>query len=126
MSDWTPEDLDRVGAADELDVSSRRPDGSLRRFVTVWVVRAEDGLYVRSAYGPGSAWYRHVLAAEAGRIRAGGVERDVRFEHIGAGAAAQVAIDAAYREKYARFGESYVNAAVSEDARGCTLRLLPV
>ncbi|HEX3201346.1 MAG TPA: DUF2255 family protein, partial [Actinomycetes bacterium] len=39
MSDWTAEELDTIGAADELEVAALRPDGSLRRFTTIWVVR---------------------------------------------------------------------------------------
>ena len=39
---WTPDELDRIGDAEELDLGSRRPDGRLRAHVTVWVVRAGD------------------------------------------------------------------------------------
>jgi hypothetical protein len=35
MSGWTAAGLDRVGAADELEVSSSRTDGSLRPYVTI-------------------------------------------------------------------------------------------
>jgi hypothetical protein len=30
MSDWTPEELARIGQADELDLASERRDGSLQ------------------------------------------------------------------------------------------------
>lgn len=53
--------------------------GGLSRYVTMWVVRVVDDLYVRSAYGPGNPWYRRATAAGAGRVRAGGVESDVTF-----------------------------------------------
>src|SRR5437762_519348 len=39
---WTAFDLDRIGDATELQVTSLRADGSLRRFVTIWVVRVVD------------------------------------------------------------------------------------
>jgi hypothetical protein len=119
---WTSAELDRVGAADELQVSSRRADGSLRPYVTIWVVRVGDDLYVRSASGPGNGWYRRAVAAGAGRIRAGGVERDVRFEPAGQGAAA--AIDEAYHAKYDRYPKEYVDPVVGPDAAGVTLRLV--
>jgi hypothetical protein len=45
----------------------------------MWVVRLEDHLYVRSAGGPDRPWYRHAVASGSGRIRAGGIEVDVRF-----------------------------------------------
>lgn len=40
MSDWPAADLDRIGSADELEITTRRPDGSLRPYVPIWVVRA--------------------------------------------------------------------------------------
>jgi hypothetical protein len=35
MTPWASEDLASIGDAEELRVSSRRPDGSLRPFVTI-------------------------------------------------------------------------------------------
>ena len=49
MSTWTSDELDRIGAAEELELASLRRDGTLRPYVTMWVVRAGDDLYVRSA-----------------------------------------------------------------------------
>ena len=63
--------------SDELQIASRRTDGTLRSFVTIWVVRSGDDIYVRSAYGTENPWYRRALASGRGRIKAGGVERDV-------------------------------------------------
>lgn len=99
---WSPHDLRSIGASEELQLASRRPDGSLRPFVTMWVVRAGDDLYVRSAYGPGNPWYRRATASGTGRIQAGGIERDVSFTR--AAADAQDDIDAAYHAKYDRYG----------------------
>jgi hypothetical protein len=72
MTAWPARELESIGAAEEIGLASRRTDGSLRPYVTMWVVRAGDGLYVRSAYGPGNPWYRRAVASGAGRIRAGG------------------------------------------------------
>ena len=47
MSGWSEEELAAIGRADEIRVASRRPDGTLRGFVTIWSVRVGDGLYVR-------------------------------------------------------------------------------
>ena len=122
MSAWTREDLDRIGAADELEIAPRRADGSLRRAVPIWVVRVGDELYVRSWRGSDGAWFRAVRTGRDGRVSAGGVERDVAF----ADADEQVndAVDGAYRDKYARY-PSYVAPMVSEQARATTLKLLP-
>lgn len=80
MSTWTPDELDRVGAADELQIAPARQNGSLRPGTTIWVVRVGDELYVRSYRGRGGAWFRTAARSHQGRIRTGGVERDVRFE----------------------------------------------
>jgi hypothetical protein len=76
---WTLDDLTRVAYADELEIAARRPDGTLRKGVTIWVVRLGDSLYVRSVNGPGAAWFLGARATHAGRISAGGVEKDVTF-----------------------------------------------
>jgi hypothetical protein len=123
MTAWTSEELTRIGEAEELRLASARPDGTVGRYTTMWVVRAGDELYVRSAYGPDSRWYRRARARGAGRIRAGGVERDVTF----ADAAEDVhaTIDAAYHGKYDRYGPRIVGTVVGPHARAVTVRLVP-
>src|SRR5256886_16595106 len=79
MSEWTSEDLTRIGNAEEVQVTSRQGDGTLRELVTIWVVRDGDSLYVRSVKGPSGAWFRGTQERHEGRIRAGGVEKDVSF-----------------------------------------------
>jgi hypothetical protein len=123
MARWEPDELDGIATADELKVASRRSDGSLRTFITIWVVRLGDDLYVRSAYGPQNGWYRRALAAADGRIRAGGVERDVTFETPGPEIDAE--LNAAYHAKYDRFGARLVRTVVSDEAARTTLRLVP-
>ena len=83
MTSWTADELDRIGRADELRIASRRPDGSLRPYVTIWTVRSGDDIYVRSAHGWDNPWFQRALHSDAGRIQAGGVERDVAFEPTG-------------------------------------------
>jgi hypothetical protein len=110
MSAWNPDELGTIGAVGELRISSRRPDGSFRPYVTIWAVAVDGALYARSAYGPDNPWYRRALASGSGRIQAGGVEREVRLTS-GAGAP-QDAIDAAYHAKYDQFGQQYVGPVV--------------
>lgn len=123
MSTWTTTDLERIGSAEELQIASRRRDGSLRRFITIWAVRDGDGIYVRSAYGPENGWFVRALASGEGRIRAGGVERDVTFERPDS--SVDAAIDAAYHAKYDRYGPRIVATVVGADAARTTLRLVP-
>jgi len=121
VTTWTPEELDRIGRSEELHLATRRRDGGLSLYVTMWVVRASDGMYVRSAYGPGNPWYRRATAAGEGRVRAGGIERDVTFES--ADAALQSAIDAAYHAKYDRYGPQIVGSVTGPEAQAVTVRL---
>jgi len=60
MTAWISEELNRIGKAEELQIASLRSDGTLRMFVTIWVVRLRDDLYVRSVNGRNSAWFRGV------------------------------------------------------------------
>jgi len=122
VSAWTKGELDKIAAADELELASRRRDGTLRDPVTVWVVRHADGLYVRSVKGRAGAWFRRAVASHEGRIRAGGVERDMSFAEADALADE---IDRAYRTKYRRYAANIVNTVLTPRARAATLRLVP-
>ncbi len=120
---WTAGQLARIGDAEELRLASRRADGTLRSFTTMWVVRADGELYVRSAGGPGRPWYRHALASRRGSIRAGGIDADVCFAE--AAPDAQASIDAAYHAKYDRYGSAIVGHVTGPAAHAVTVRLRP-
>ncbi len=121
---WRSEELDAVGGAGELQVASRRGDGTLRTYVTIWVVRAGDELFIRSAYGRENGWFRRALASGAGRVRAGGVERDVTFEE--ADGSTQAAVDRSYHDTYDQHGPAIVNTVVGDKAAPATQRLVAV
>jgi len=124
MTTWTSDELSKIGTAEELEIASLRRDGTLRKPVTIWVVRHGDDLYVRSAYGRTSAWFRGTQVRHEGRIRAGGVEKDVTFvEETDPGINDR--IDVAYRAKYRHYPASYVNHIVSPEARATTIKLAP-
>ncbi len=123
MTSWTREDLDAIGAADELGIAALRPEGTLRSYTTIWVVRVGDALYARSYRGQHATWYQAVRRRPQGRIRADGVERDAAFEHPAG--ADEDAIDAAYRSKYSRYGGTYVDPMIAPSARATTVRLNP-
>ena len=119
---WTADEVAAIGTAEELDLASRRPDGSLRPFVTIWVVRVGHDLYVRSVNGK-SSWLSRAVAAGTGRIRTGGIERDVAFEV--ADSSLNAAVTAAYHAKYDRYGPGIVGTVVSVASAASTLRLVP-
>src|SRR6266568_5116242 len=82
MTSWTRNDLERIGAADELQLASFKEDGTLRKPVIIWVVRVGDDLYVRSYRGREGAWFRHTQLRHEGRISAGGMKKDVTFVDV--------------------------------------------
>jgi hypothetical protein len=120
---WSDEELGRIGEAEELQLASARQDGTLRPYVTMWVVRVGDDLCVRSAYGPNNPWFRRARASGIGRIRAGGLERDVTFAAATPGVHAD--LDAAYHAKYDRYGPQIVATVVGPEAEAVTIKLAP-
>ena len=122
---WTDEELGGIGGTTELRVASRRPDGTLRPYVTIWGVRSGPDVYIRSAYGPQNGWFRRAVGAGAGRIQAGGIERDVSFERLDADSPVHGDIDAAYHAKYDRYGPQIVGSVVGPAAAAVTLQVLP-
>jgi hypothetical protein len=124
MADWKHEELAAIGAAEELRIASRRADGTLRSYVPIWHAVVDGDLYVRSAYGPQNGWYRRAARAGAGRISAGGVERDATFDLVDAGAGVHADIDAELRRKYASY-PAYVAPIVTAESHTATLRIVP-
>jgi hypothetical protein len=123
MTTWTSDELNKITGAEELKIASFRRDGTLRNPVIIWVVRLGNDLYVRSAYGRTPAWFRGAQARHEGRINAGGIEKDVAFEH--ADPTLNDQIDVAYRNKYRRHGAQYVNSVTDVEARSTTIKLVP-
>jgi hypothetical protein len=120
---WASDELDRIGEAEELQLASLRPEGALRKPVTVWVVRVGNDLYVRSLYGRTSGWFGGVQDRHEGHVSAGGVDKDVRFAEVDEGVNDE--IDEAYRTKYRDQPTAYVDPTVTPQARAATLRLEP-
>jgi hypothetical protein len=123
MNAWTRDELEKIGAAEELQLASRRSDGTLRPAVTIWVVRHGDDLYVRCVNGRDGSWFRGAQTRHEGHIRAGVAAREVSF--VDAGANIGDALDTVYRTKYRRYAVSIIDHVVSPAARSATLRLAP-
>jgi hypothetical protein len=97
---WDGTELEQVATATEIALATRRADGTLSKYTVMWIARVGTSLYVRSAYGPDGAWYRRAIRSGRGRIRAGGVERDVVLEHLAPDDPAHGSIDTSYHSKY--------------------------
>jgi hypothetical protein len=122
MAAWTNDELTKIGAAEEMEIATLRGDGTLRRPVTIWVVRQGNDLYIRPIHGRTSSWFRAAQERHEGHIAAGGVEKDVRLVETDD---RNDAIDAAYRNKYGHYSASVVGTVVSTQARAATLKLEP-
>src|SRR5437764_5402159 len=96
MTCWTPHDLERIGAAEELQLATFKKDGVLHKPVTIWVVRVGDDLYLRAYRGRETAWFQHIQRQSEGRIEAGGVTKDVTLVDASTDGACGNQIDAAY------------------------------
>lgn len=124
MAGWSETELTAIDAVDELRISTRRPDGSLRNPVIIWSVSVGDDLYIRAVRGVSSLWYRHATETGKGSISAGGVERETSFtpehdEQINA------RIDMAYQQKYGDYAKDIVDSTLTEIAREATLKVTP-
>jgi len=123
MTAWTGDDLAKIEATDEMQIATRRRDGTLRNPVTVWVVRLGDDLYVRSVNGRDAAWFRGAQVRHEGHIQAGGVEKDVTFVDVDGDIDDE--IDDAYYTKYHQYASYIVDSIVSPRARAATMKLVP-
>lgn len=122
MKAWTSDELKKIGGAEELRIASLRRDGTLRRPVIIWVVRVGDDLYVRCVNGRAGAWFRGVQTRHEGRIRAGGVDKDVTFVDV-SDPGLNDQIDSAYLAKYRRYPQ-YVAPMVTPEVRAATIKLV--
>jgi hypothetical protein len=125
MAGWTSDELSKIGAAEELEIATFRSDGTLRRPVTIWVVRVGDDLYVRSVNGRSAMWFHGVQERHEGRIEAGGIQKDATFVEVENDSSLEGQIDAIYRAKYRRYATSIVNTTLTPQARAATLKLTP-
>ena len=124
MTIWTNDELNKIGTAEELIISSLRADDTLRKSVIIWVIRLGDDLYVRSVNGRTSPWFCGTQVRHKGHIQAGGVDKDVAFlEETDPGI--NKLIDATYRTKYQRYPSS-VDHINSPTAQTATIKLVPL
>lgn len=123
MKAWTSDELQRIGSAEEMKLSSLRQDGTLRRPVIIWVIHLDNDLYIRCVNGRRGAWFRGTQVRHEGRIRVGNFEKDVCF--VDADPEIHDQIDAVYRSKYRRYSVSIINSVLTPQARSATIKIVP-
>jgi hypothetical protein len=123
MTQWTTDQLDKIGRTEEVQIASVRRDGTLRKPVTVWVARHDDDVYIRSVSGRSGHWFRGAQETKQGRIQAGAVHQDVTF--VDADPDVSDEVDASYRAKYGRYAGRILNSVLTPGARSATIKIVP-
>ena len=125
-ANWSPDELDEVSRAEELQIATRRTDGTLRSWVPIWVVCVDGQVYVRTWLRRDRGWFGQAVDSRRARIRVPGVEIDVTIDDVGVGPGGlRAGVDAAYRAKYERYSDATVDRMVNDDAAASTLQLVP-
>ena len=82
MATWNTDELDRIGAAEEVRIAARRPNGRLRTPVVVWIVRVNwkgHGFPMRSP----EAWTKHFTAVQHSLSLQAQFSREQAARHTG-------------------------------------------
>jgi hypothetical protein len=123
VKDWTVDQATRLSAPDEVQVITRRHDGTLSRPRTIWIVRDGERVFIRSTNGRGADWFRAAIATGSGQMIATGLTYDVAFIEV-TDAGDLEAVDAGYRAKYRRYA-SIVDHLEEDEPRSATLQVTP-
>jgi len=123
MTTWTLDELNEINKVDELRIASQRADGTLRKPVTIWVVKVGEDVFIRSVNGREGAWFRGTQSRHAGHVSVGSIEKDVTF--VDGDPKINNQVDAAYRTKYKRYPTAYVDSVLTANARAATIKLVP-
>ncbi len=122
MAEWSKDELQRIAASDDLHISPFRSDGVTYGTPTwIWSVVAGNELYVRAYNGQKSSWYQAAMRQKAGRIKAGGITKEVTFERVDG--PVNDLIDNAYKEKYRN--SSYLAPMTGKRASSATVKIIP-
>ena len=122
MEAWALDTARAVTAPQEVQVVTRRGDGTLRRPRTIWVVGDGGRVFVRSEKGREADWFRWALATGTGQLISGDATHDVRLTEVTVADVPRV--DAAYRAKYGQHA-AVVDRLQAPRAQAATLELHP-
>lgn len=122
-SPWSAQDLERIGAARELQIAVERADGTRRRPKPIWKVCVDDQVYVRSWWRRDTGWFGQALRFQRAGVRTPGLESRVVGEDVGdEPPGLRERFDTVYRAKY---GASGSESVITDSAAATTLRLSP-
>ncbi|NIK93293.1 DUF2255 family protein [Mangrovimonas sp. CR14] len=120
LNHLTQEDITTIAERNDFHIAPFREDGETYGTLTwIWVVEVQGELYVRAYSGTRSRWYEAAIQQKAGKIKAAGLERAVKFEPVSGAVNDQ--IDEAYKLKYS--GSPYLGSMISERAKTATVKV---
>ncbi|MBN9631829.1 MAG: DUF2255 family protein [Actinobacteria bacterium] len=123
MTAWTTDELQAIAATDDFHIAPFRADGiTLGTPTWIWSVVVDGHVYVRAYNGTASRWYQSARTQGAGRITAGGVEKDVAFTLV-TDDLLNDSVDGAYEAKYG--SSPYFPPMVTAKTRAATVRVDP-
>lgn len=122
MAEWNATQLERIAATREIEVSSLREDCALTKPVTIWCVRVDGQLYIRSVRGKAGDWFKAAEQRHEGRIEADDAAVDVSFEEVPHHLDEE--IDEAYKVKYG-YPSAPVDSVMTDAAKATTTRVVP-
>ena len=115
--------VERVAAANEVEIGTRRTNGEMVRTI-IWVVVEGGRVYVRSVEGEKGWWYRRLRRDPVGELHVGGNAVPVRAVAV-EDANEIERVSAALRAKYGRQAGSLARM-LRPETLPTTLRLEPV
>jgi len=125
---WRADELSTIDGFGEVDIATRRSDGTLRAARIVWIVRHDNAVYVRSVNGTTAASYRGVQTCHEDELSAGRLHTGVGFvesgTHAGEDSGLDDPLDAACRGKYGH-SSGGVARITADVTRATTLRVGP-
>lgn len=117
----TPEEIQKIAENDDFHIAPFREDGKTYGTLTwIWSVMVDHKLFVRAYNGTNSRWYKSAMSQKAGKIKAAGMEKKVRFEPVSGNINEK--IDDAYRKKYS--DSPYMPPMISDRAKAATVRVM--
>jgi hypothetical protein len=114
--------VERVDAADEVEIETRRANGQPIRTI-IWVVVDGGRVYVRSVRADEGKWYRRLRANPVGALHVGGRALPVRAVAVTDPAEIE-RVSQALRRKYARQASSLASM-LRPETLPTTMRLEP-
>jgi hypothetical protein len=121
---FSAEDLDTIGATDEVLIEPVRRDGSPGRRKRIWIVVDGGEAYVRSVRGTDGGWYRAVKSSGAATLHAESHTWPIRLEHV-TDAAEIARVSEALRRKYEERWQQPTASMLRDEVLSTTLRVSP-